>query len=189
MYSYMGTLDQTQNQKTYMRMAHLATVLVVGIILVGFLGHKHFENYMVSPLDLNISVCVLQDATDAQTALRTYGSSGGISLQTQREACVRQAEWTHAKAQTKHIGMFRISRRMANTSFQLPRNSSLLYFISNGGLAKGSFRITDDGMSGADVVQVDVSVTYDMEKTLYSVSTCLLQRQNDQNGIGIYVSS
>ena len=112
-----------------------------------------------------------------------------MAQETQRETCIRQAEWTHVETHTKHPGVSRLFGRVAKTYLELPRNSTLLYFHSSGALARGSLHITDDGDGRRDTVQIEIKLTYDTEDTLSSLAVCMLQRGEDQNGIGIFVGS
>ncbi len=178
-----------QGTSNCVRLVHLTVIFIIAIVLVGFLGHKHFEDYMVRSLSVRFRM-----TTETYEKLRRlhYGhweksDSGPMTQDTQRETCMRQAEWTRVETHTKHPGVSRLFGRVAKTYLDLPRNSTLLYFLSSGALSRGSLHITDDGDGERDIVQVEIKLTYDTEDTLSSLVVCTLQRGEDENGIGIFV--
>ena len=98
--------------------------------------------------------------------------------------CVDHANWTY---ETDVPPQYRQFRYYAHTTFDLPRDSSLLYFISRGVLSHGSIEILNDG-TDSDTVNVDVDLLYNLDDVLERVDVCTLHRERNQNGVGIFVS-
>ena len=74
-------------------------------------------------------------------------------------------------------------------SFNLPLFSDALYIFARGALARGSINLlpADDGSVPRNTVQVDITTTYEAKYALDMVNICLLERLDDQKGIGILV--
>lgn len=98
--------------------------------------------------------------------------------------CVSHADWTYEPQVPPRYRQF---QHYAHTSFDLPRFSSLLYFVSRGVLSHGSIEIVNDG-TNPDQVTVEVDLLYNFDDVLDRVDVCTLQRDEDQNGVGIFVS-
>ncbi|KAI0330442.1 hypothetical protein GY45DRAFT_1323783 [Cubamyces sp. BRFM 1775] len=98
------------------------------------------------------------------------------------ERCVRASSQLQARGS---------SRTEAVASFSLPLHSDALYIFARGSLARGSINLlpADDGSVPMNTVQVDITTTYEAKYALDMVNICLLERRNDQRGIGILTPS
>lgn len=75
----------------------------------------------------------------------------------------------------------------AETSLELPVSADLLYFLSQGALSHGHIEITDSEDAESDVVRVDVNFMSRDEDALDIVKVCLLQKEENKHGVGIFV--
>ena len=55
-------------------------------------------------------------------------------------------------------------------------------------LSHGLIEVTDSGDPNSDVVKVDVHLKYHDEAVPRLAKVCLLQKEDNQNGVGIFVS-
>ncbi|OBZ69747.1 hypothetical protein A0H81_10112 [Grifola frondosa] len=100
--------------------------------------------------------------------------------------CVRHANWS-MDSDTHPLSWHPYGySHVAQTSFELPVSSDLLYLIARGALSHGSIDISDSGETGSDVVQVYISAFYYHESALNRAKVCLLQPEEGKNGIGIF---
>ncbi|CCM02993.1 uncharacterized protein FIBRA_05108 [Fibroporia radiculosa] len=100
------------------------------------------------------------------------------------ESCVETASWTHGPPRQHY--QFAHS---AETSFELPLSSDILFFLSRGhaAFAHGSIEISDTGKEGSDMAQVDIVGHYnDIDDFLGLTSVCTLQPEDGHNGVGIF---
>ena len=101
--------------------------------------------------------------------------------------CVEQAHWVnHDEELDQHH--WHGFRHLTKTSFNLPVDSELLYFLARGSLSHGAIEFKDDGDSDSDSAVVDVSFMYIHDVALENVEVCRLQRDGSKNGVGIFVS-
>jgi len=114
-----------------------------------------------------------------------HGSHGG---QSSHPDCVENARWANHDEELDHHHHHDF-RHLVKTSFNLPLDSDLLYFLARGSLSHGSIEITDDGSSDDDKVVVDVSFLYVHDVALENVQVCHLQREGAKNGVGIFSPS
>ncbi len=103
-----------------------------------------------------------------------------------REECVERAIWTPSD-EPPHQPHFRFA---SSTSFELPRFSDLLYFLSSGSYANGVTSIANSAGVPTGVVEVEVIASYNSQELFDSVEVCTLHRDGDENknGVGIFVS-
>ncbi|THH26317.1 hypothetical protein EUX98_g7871 [Antrodiella citrinella] len=100
--------------------------------------------------------------------------------------CVEEARWTnHDEDLERHRGAHNF-RHLVKSSFNLPLNSDVLYFLARGSLSRGSIKITDDGNNGDDKVVVGVSFLYMHDVAPEKIQVCRLQRDGSKNGVGIF---
>ncbi len=111
----------------------------------------------------------------------------GIHLEHNQEFqdCVLVADWTVIPA--SQVTQQRPFPHTAQATLVLPVSSELLYFLSRGPLSRGSISYVV-GEESSDVVDVRVEVSYTSPDVLHLMKVCLLQRDEVNNGVGIYVS-
>ncbi|PBK58817.1 hypothetical protein ARMSODRAFT_967407 [Armillaria solidipes] len=97
--------------------------------------------------------------------------------------CIRGPGWTS----TGSGGGFPAvgQRYSAHTSFDLPLNSETLFLLSQGSLSSGAINVVTSPTL-KDVVRVDVAIQYYRQKVLDYARICLLQRQEGENGVGVF---
>lgn len=79
---------------------------------------------------------------------------------------------------------------LAKVDFELPFSSSeLLFFLSTGSLSHGSINVIEKEGDGAeqDTVDVSILVGFRSREALSRATVCSLEREEGQNGIGIFV--
>ncbi|KAK0212268.1 hypothetical protein DFS33DRAFT_1280260 [Desarmillaria ectypa] len=76
-------------------------------------------------------------------------------------------------------------RYSAQTSFDLPLKSETLFLLSQGSLSSGVAKVVTSPTL-TDVVRVDVAIQYYKRRVLDYVRVCLLQRQEGENGVGVF---
>lgn len=104
------------------------------------------------------------------------------------DECVERAVWTPTDdTGSPHRPRF---QHFASTSFQLPRFSDLLYFVSGGSYANGVISITNSPGVPTDTVEVEIVASYNSQELFDGVDVCTLHRGGDENknGVGIFVS-
>lgn len=105
--------------------------------------------------------------------------------------CVSVANWTPVDKVPSYFNAdweYDVDdKKIAETSLELPVSSDLLYFLSRGSLSNGVIEILD-GASGTDKVEVKVDLIYHDDFVLDVSKVCLLQPEEGQNGVGIFVS-
>ncbi|KAH8090997.1 hypothetical protein BXZ70DRAFT_1011259 [Cristinia sonorae] len=103
--------------------------------------------------------------------------------------CVDDARWTNHDDELDHDGHNHHAyqfRHLIKTTIDLPLNSDLLYFLSQGSLAHGAVEFVDDGKKGDDKVAVDVAFYYIHDVARDNIRVCRLQRDGNKNGVGIF---
>ncbi|OCH89402.1 hypothetical protein OBBRIDRAFT_732671 [Obba rivulosa] len=102
------------------------------------------------------------------------------------EPCVSYAAWNLNPT----FGNQHHFLHSASTSFQLPLDSDLLYFIGTGAESQleGSVDISNSPDIDAHHVKVEISAFYDMVDILEWTRVCLLQRSEKKHGVGIFTA-
>ncbi|TCD64134.1 hypothetical protein EIP91_004516 [Steccherinum ochraceum] len=125
----------------------------------------------------------------------SYGEHSGImhgfpGAASDHPECVENARWSNHDEELEHHHGADVYphdfRHLVKTSFNLPLNSELLYFLAHGTLSHGAIEIIDDGENGDDKVVVDVSLLYIHDVALEKVEVCRLHRGSSGNGVGIF---
>ncbi|PBK88467.1 hypothetical protein ARMGADRAFT_937255 [Armillaria gallica] len=97
--------------------------------------------------------------------------------------CIRGSGWTSTGSGR---GFPAVGQRYsAHTSFDLPLNSETLFLLSQGSLSSGAVKVVTSPTL-VDVVRVDVAIQYYRQKVLDYARICLLQRQEGENGVGVF---
>ncbi|KAK0495084.1 hypothetical protein EDD18DRAFT_1173857 [Armillaria luteobubalina] len=95
--------------------------------------------------------------------------------------CIQGQGWTS----TGSGGGFPSQRYSAHTSFDLPLISETLFLLSQGSLSSGAVNVVTSPTL-KDVVRVDVAIQYYRQRVLDYARVCLLQRQEGENGVGVF---
>ncbi|KAK0226557.1 hypothetical protein IW262DRAFT_1457799 [Armillaria fumosa] len=95
--------------------------------------------------------------------------------------CIQGQGWTS----TGSGGGFPSQRYSAHTSFDLPLNSETIFLLSQGSLSSGAVNVLTSPTL-KDVVRVDVAIQYYRQRVLDYARVCLLQRQEGENGVGVF---
>ncbi|KAI0082704.1 hypothetical protein K474DRAFT_1702696 [Panus rudis PR-1116 ss-1] len=95
--------------------------------------------------------------------------------------CVQHANWDLDDDHHWHDNF----HYHATTAFSLPRDSSLLYFVSRGNFANGGIELSHDGTE-PNHVTVEVEAWYNSEEWFNKVDVCSLKREQNENGLAIF---
>lgn len=107
-------------------------------------------------------------------------------LDGQIQACIGENDWSPS-SNSDYDTFFPYSEQ---TSFDLDASSDLLFLLSRGSYAHGSVMIasTEDPSVADGSVGINVKVQYYERRALDRARVCLLKRDNNKNGVGIFVS-
>lgn len=117
------------------------------------------------------------------TALNGLGypdSSDGVVIR-----CVGRTEWDEYYESPSWAQQFPFG---SESLFTLPVGSDSLYLISRGAFRNGHVTV-EQSMEVSNDVIVRVRTAYFKEEALARANVCRLERQKNQNGIGIYTSN
>jgi hypothetical protein len=70
-------------------------------------------------------------------------------------------------------------------TFTLPADADALYLIGRGALAIGNINI--DASEDVSDVEVSVQLKYNLQKLVDDMAVCILQRGDNERGLGIFV--
>ena len=103
--------------------------------------------------------------------------------------CVEIGKWKNlSSTHHRYIGPTSTYPLAAETSFELPLDSDLLYFLSHGGNQEGTVWIDDTCARGSDKVVIGVQAYYKTQDALNLSKACRLQKSYGSNGVGVFVS-
>lgn len=100
--------------------------------------------------------------------------------------CVDAEEWNDSNVMDSTDDLnFRYA---SEASFDLPLSSATLFLISRGENLGGAVRVVTSEEQADDSAKVLISLRYYEEKVRDWTKVCLLSRDEDEDGVGVFVS-
>ena len=106
--------------------------------------------------------------------------------------CISGSGWSNEPPAMRLSGTFRHRAAAtsppysANTSFELPVSSDLLFLLARGSMSGGTVDIMSSP-TVSNVAKVHVTVKYYREDVRDRAKVCLVKRRDGENGVGIFV--
>lgn len=97
--------------------------------------------------------------------------------------CVDAEDWTETSIDLSDF------LYASETSFDLPLDSATLFLISRGQNLGGAVNVLTSEDQAKESAKVSISLYYVEEKVRDWTKVCLLSRDKDENGIGVFVSN
>lgn len=97
------------------------------------------------------------------------------------DTCVQGSEWTDGPDNGQH---FKTSR----TSFEIPLSADNIFFLSRGSLSAGFVELVTSSDQAKDSVTINVIAEYHREYIRDLAKACLVSRDGNQQGVGLFVS-
>ncbi|KAI0067598.1 hypothetical protein BV25DRAFT_1794551 [Artomyces pyxidatus] len=98
------------------------------------------------------------------------------------KTCVYGEDWTPIEGPPPHTGYG--DGYWANSKFELPFTSDVLFFVARGALAAGDLQVVES--EDVDDVKVNVDVFYYTRTALSRTRVCSLRRGDGKDGLGIF---
>ncbi|PPQ85832.1 hypothetical protein CVT25_003463 [Psilocybe cyanescens] len=128
-------------------------------------------------------------SNDCSFNLRVQVGDYSIPSEMHSNTCVEGTEWNQT-GQTRPsflgINYGTSAHALGFTSFTLPISSDVLFFVSRGQNLGGSLEVVTSPNQAAQSATVNVQVTSSSEDALQQTMACLLTRNANQNGVGIF---
>lgn len=149
---------------------------------IGVVGLLLFPLFTVSHPGHNVVRSIL-DCSKISTALNGPGypdPNDGVVIR-----CIGSTEWDEYYESPSWAQQFPFG---SESLFTLPVGSDSLYLISRGAFRYGHVTV-EQSTEASDDVTVRVRAAYFKEEAFERANVCRLERQKNQNGIGIYTSN
>ncbi len=98
------------------------------------------------------------------------------------DTCVQGREWIHAPDNgAKYL-------KTSRTSFEIPLSADNIFFLSRGALSAGVVELVTSPNQAKDSVTINVVAEYHREYVRDLTKACLVSRDGNQQGVGLFVS-
>lgn len=98
------------------------------------------------------------------------------------DTCVQGREWIHGP--DNGVNYSKTSR----TSFEIPLSADNIFFLSRGALSAGVVELVTSPNQAKDSVTINVVAEYHREYIRDLAKACLVSRDGNQQGVGLFVS-